>query len=51
MHKKHKFGLLNKLKKYTFGPPWHTLSKLGSNTSGGFQEKWFVGSFTIILKI
>ncbi len=27
-----------------------TLSKLGSNTRGGFQEKWFVGSFTMVLK-
>jgi len=28
----------------------HTLSKLGSNTHGGFQEKWFVGSFTMVLE-
>jgi hypothetical protein len=29
---------------------YHTLSKLGSNTHGGFKEMWFVGSFTMVLE-
>jgi hypothetical protein len=31
-------------------PGTNTLSKLGSNTHRGFQEKWFVGSFTMVLE-